>query len=427
MATDVEYTVGPNSTYADIASALAGEGRDITQATGSDERVILRLESGAGGIAQPQINADDYAWVTEPATDNVILVMPAAGGEHDGTPGSSSVYIYPDSANPMVRGNSVNLVFRGVRMRTYDEGGLQHLSLCQWDSESDAVYFENFVAEIGDDDFGFKGVFQGGSGDDGPYLYNGWVYGDGGTDAVGVKGHSGGAGGRTGRIYHVTFHDIPNAIEPENTTLDVRNCASFGGSTSYAPGNTGGYDAASSNNYDDTGDASARGIGPATALVAGDFEDPAAPDMRLAAGSALIDAGTDLSSAPFPITTDALGTARPQGAAYDVGAFEYVQAGDTTPPTFEAGPNAANVGETAFDVTATLDEDGNVYAIALADGASAPADGAEAADADAHDASGSDAAPRARSAAMPGTTTRPTRSSRPACATCRRSPTCSPS
>lgn len=46
--------------------------------------------------------------------------------------------------------------------------------------------------------------------------------------------------------------------------------------------------------------------------------------------------------------------------------------GDTEAPTFSAAPASANVLHTAFDITATLSENGNVYAVVVADGESAP-------------------------------------------------------
>lgn len=54
------------------------------------------------------------------------------------------------------------------------------------------------------------------------------------------------------------------------------------------------------------------------------FTDPANYDLTLKAGSALIEAGKDLSGAG--VTADILGVARPQGAAFDIGSFEYVAA-----------------------------------------------------------------------------------------------------
>lgn len=61
------------------------------------------------------------------------------------------------------------------------------------------------------------------------------------------------------------------------------------------------------------------------------FENPAAGDFRLKAGAALIDVGTTISG----LTTDIIGTTRPQGAAYDIGAFEYASGGP--PPTPPSG------------------------------------------------------------------------------------------
>jgi len=49
-----------------------------------------------------------------------------------------------------------------------------------------------------------------------------------------------------------------------------------------------------------------------------------------------------------------------------------VPATDTTPPTFTSGPASANLAQTAFDVQATMDETGAMYAVALASGATAP-------------------------------------------------------
>lgn len=59
------------------------------------------------------------------------------------------------------------------------------------------------------------------------------------------------------------------------------------------------------------------------------FIDPAGLNFRLDLGSSQIDRGADLAS---DVPRDFDGQARPQGQAYDTGAFEYVSAG-TSPPT----------------------------------------------------------------------------------------------
>jgi hypothetical protein len=50
------------------------------------------------------------------------------------------------------------------------------------------------------------------------------------------------------------------------------------------------------------------------------FVDAAANDYTLAAGATVVDAGIALAD----VTTDRIGTARPQGRAYDVGAYEWI-------------------------------------------------------------------------------------------------------
>jgi len=62
------------------------------------------------------------------------------------------------------------------------------------------------------------------------------------------------------------------------------------------------------------------------------FTNPSVYDYTLQANSPALNAGTTLAA----VTTDYAGVARPQGAAYDIGAYERV-AGDTTPPAVPTG------------------------------------------------------------------------------------------
>jgi len=83
----------------------------------------------------------------------------------------------------------------------------------------------------------------------------------------------------------------------------------------------------------------------------------------LLAGYDLVSDGADGSGNGNDLTVS--------GAVFDA-ADDPLGATDTTPPTFTVGPASANVTQTAFDVQATMDETGTIYAVALASGAAAP-------------------------------------------------------
>jgi hypothetical protein len=103
------------------------------------------------------------------------------------------------------------------------------------------------------------------------------------------------------QVWNVTLGSaIPRFFRAASSTaagLDVRNVL-FLGSSATMPGGLGNLQA-----------------------VAAFFVNAAANDYRLAPGSLAIDAGVANSS----ITKDRLGVSRPQGAYWDVGAYEFVQ------------------------------------------------------------------------------------------------------
>jgi Right handed beta helix region len=107
-----------------------------------------------------------------------------------------------------------------------------------------------------------------------------------------------------------------------------------------------------------TGCANTSGITNTTA-----FTNPTAtpPDLHLKSGSPLIDAGATLGA---PYNVDMTGYARPQGAAYDVGAYEYGTTGGITvtmaaPPASVTSPSLTLNGTTTGTVTSvTLTQNG---------------------------------------------------------------------
>jgi len=64
------------------------------------------------------------------------------------------------------------------------------------------------------------------------------------------------------------------------------------------------------------------------------FVNPGKEDYRLQSVSPAINAGYNLGSL---VTNDYDGNSRPQGSAYDIGAYEYIQSSDTTPPAAPSG------------------------------------------------------------------------------------------
>lgn len=76
------------------------------------------------------------------------------------------------------------------------------------------------------------------------------------------------------------------------------------------------------------------------------FVNPAAHDYRLKAGSPAIDAGTTLAD----VTTDLEGKARPIGAAFDIGAYEY----GTPPQLFLTGSPGDQTINLNWEIVATI-------------------------------------------------------------------------
>lgn len=85
------------------------------------------------------------------------------------------------------------------------------------------------------------------------------------------------------------------------------------------------------------------------------FVDPISGDFRLRDGSPLIDAGTDLTAAG--VTEDFAYTARPQGAGWDIGAYERAT-GDPTPFDFTLTNEWLSSGlEATCDIGTAIDTD----------------------------------------------------------------------
>lgn len=121
-------------------------------------------------------------------------------------------------------------------------------------------------------------------------------------------------------------------IDVSYSNVTVRNCAIFGFGTALGGSATFGADGHNVTNLSSMGKTSTSNL-VSQAYTTATFAQPSSAggafgpsgtmDFRLVTGSALIDAGSSSVSPAF----DIVGTTRPQGSAYDVGAWEFSASG----------------------------------------------------------------------------------------------------
>src|SRR5262249_39028457 len=103
------------------------------------------------------------------------------------------------------------------------------------------------------------------------------------------------------------------------------------------------------------------------------FADAAAGDFRPVAGSPAIDMGLDLSA--DGVSSDIDGVPRPQGAGFDIGAFEYCARGACTAPRGSGGNSGVGRSGSGIDAAAGSSTSGGKSSAGA--GASASARGAD--------------------------------------------------
>lgn len=137
-------------------------------------------------------------------------------------------------------------------------------------------------------------------------------------------------------IFNSTFKNCTDGIKKAGTTgsgrITCKNTVVVGGTNKYATPLADHFSTAnSSNNATDAAvTTDVPGSSAIANIVSGDFTNYATNDLSLASGSALQDVGTSLVSnygaydrAEYVVTeADIIGTSRPQGGVWDIGAFE---------------------------------------------------------------------------------------------------------
>lgn len=135
-------------------------------------------------------------------------------------------------------------------------------------------------------------------------------------------------------IFYNNLFGIRTALLSGSNTSNIKNNIANNNTTDYS--SNGGATNTGNNNIDEDG--TAPGENSITATVT--FTDIANGNFSLAIGSAGINQGADLSSDPnYPFNTDIIGTLRPQGSSWDIGAFEFVPVSEDAQPKKRNGFN----------------------------------------------------------------------------------------
>ena len=236
-----------------------------------------------------------------PGWDQVLLEgshlwtgpLPAAenGMPAGATPGENAVDTKSGGTNPRATITLRNIVAHGIR-----SGFITNMAAFNL-KENVTVILDGIT--VYDSEIGFRIRGPGSNGGADVTLMNGVIH----TTTYGIRYEDNIV---MPKVWNTTFgSNVPNpffAASSAGTVFDTRNTLVLGGTL---PSQAGG--------------------GSNRAVSAAAFVNAAANDYHLAPGSPAIDAGTPLAA----VTTDRDGAARPSGAAYDVGAFEY---GVSAPP-----------------------------------------------------------------------------------------------
>lgn len=281
---------GYDAQYTSLANALAGESKDLVAL---DRQLLIEC------YAMTDTSLADFGGFVTDATRH-ITVRGAAGAEANAVWRTSGVYRIRRSA--LNAQGAINLNAAYTRLERIQVENTSTFG------NRGAIYIADQPGMVCD------GVFVKGAGTAG----SGWFFAAG-TNASSniirncIAWNCGdtGFGGGTG-LSGLTNNNTAAACGVGFTTSSTGpvNCVAFGCTTGFT-----GSPSAPSNNASE--DATAPGLNSQTG-IADPFTNSAAGDFSLVEGSALVNAGTTIAT----FSTDIAGTARPQGAAWDIGAFE---------------------------------------------------------------------------------------------------------
>lgn len=356
MPTTVVVPVGAGQTYTTLNSFVTSY---ASKNLVSDDTIVkVELAAGESGLATAPMTFSSSAWTTD--ATRYIWITAASGGEYRGTGTWDTSKSYLDITG--ITGANGGIVFNDflkvsdIQVKGTPSAAISNThvfynnaAVCQFTIENCLVIYDLDAANASRQEgpiMELRGANPGAVIRNNIFIVN--SNGSTGTvDAI-----------RISNTYGVT-HTLHNntiilrdkaagaaqlLVMSNNDTIDCDN------NYLHAEGGTVDiYHAIGSPTFNiGAGDSTSNAEATTVALQnvaydASTFESvtPGSEDLTPAAGSALVDAGTDLTASG--VTTDIAGTARPQGAAFDIGAVESAQVtGDGVAKILQALPFVAS-------------------------------------------------------------------------------------
>ena len=320
MATEVTCIVDTDGTqspdYTSLAAAIAGETgaspKCVTSANlvTNDEQLTIECRAKSGAADTTAVTISGFT--TD--ADNYVKIYVPSGHRHAGKWDANKYRIAITTEDHTIAITlSGYLVIDGLQIATTEYNSSSMYGIAN--NVAHHVTIKNCIIRSGNPAYAHLGIWFGAGSANHSLLYNCIAYGF--TNGIGYF-----LSGDNGTRYSTyCFNLIAYGCGNRGFGFDSAtfiNCAAINCTDGFnAWGSAHDY-----NVSDVSGDGSLGDHGFVTEQSPTEiFVDPDNGDFRLAANSDLIDAGTDLSASMDSV--DIIGTSRPQGDYWDIGAFEF--------------------------------------------------------------------------------------------------------